>query len=442
MSAHGHTTEKRRRDDQGGYVLLVVTVFAFVVLIGSAAVVSTTSSEVKVARYQHNSEEAFFLADSAIERARARLIDDRSWRDGWLNMSLGNGTYSLSIADTSVSGVTNDVVRLSASGTVKGADRQIEMLAEIPPSGLGLAFLIGGDAVCIGRVCVTGRAHVNGWAWFSSFDCGTLTEGFEVTPPPIFTESIHFPGDTYYYVRGTKIGGVPQARIYDRDGNDITTALGDSLTGITSYSRYLRAFIFNFRPHSEVARYFDQDTGVFRRLMGDTSVVINFGEVPLLDPPGVDGVAHVYLRGDNSEINSTIINTRFEGVSTSQRTDDRYWNGGVTLLYNIDLRPYNGVGAFAEHLYAGSNTHLGDDTWPALTYLTGNWNVSFNFFGRPGLRMTGSFITLGDFLSLGRLTFTHNNEFMQRLPSAIVQQWPGHVSGTLKVISWNELSSN
>lgn len=55
MTAYGRNTETRRHDGQGGYVLLVVTVFAFVVLISSAAVVSTTSSEVKVARFQHDS---------------------------------------------------------------------------------------------------------------------------------------------------------------------------------------------------------------------------------------------------------------------------------------------------------------------------------------------------------------------------------------------------
>jgi len=149
---------------ESGYVLLVVTVFAFVILIGSAAVVSTTSSEVKLSRHQHSSEEAFFLADSAIERARARLMQDRGWRDGWTDVSFGNGTYSLAIADTTITGLTNDVVRMSASGRVDQAQRRIEMIAEIPPSGLGLAMLVGGNAFCLGRVCVNGQAHVNGWA--------------------------------------------------------------------------------------------------------------------------------------------------------------------------------------------------------------------------------------------------------------------------------------
>ncbi|MBC8423606.1 hypothetical protein H8E07_05745 [bacterium] len=445
MPADFHRHDGKRRDNESGYVLLVVTVFAFVILISSSAVVSTTSSEAKLSRHQHSSEEAFFLADSAIERARARLMEDRAWRDGWTDVSFANGSYSLVIADTTISGYTNELVRMSASWQVGQAQRQIEMIAEIPPSGLGLAFLIGGDAICIGRVCVTGRAHVNGFAWFNSFGCGTLTQGFEVTPPPVFTEANKFPDDTYYNVRGTMIGGVPQARIFDRDGNDITTALGDSLTGVTSYSSLLRAFIYNFHNNTTITRYFDQTpgVGVFSRNLGDNSVVINFGDVPLMDPPGVDGVAHVYMQGNNqSEIRSTLINTRFEGLGTPQRTDPRYWAGGVTLIYNTRMRPRNGVGIIAQHVWAGNSSELGDASWPALTYLTGDWNASLNLFGRPGFRMTGSFITLGSFASLGRLTFTHDDEFMARIPSAILQQWPGRVSGTLKVLSWNEWSSN
>ncbi|MBU0741224.1 hypothetical protein KKG45_05110 [bacterium] len=447
MDAHANKHVVKRRSDQGGYVLLVVTVFAFVILITSAAVVSTTSSEAKLSHHQHSSEEAFFLADSAIERARARLMQDRGWRDGWTDVSFGNGTYSLAIADTTISGYTTDVVRMSASGQVSQAQRRIEMIAEIPPSGLGLSMLIGGDAICIGRICVNGRAHVNGFAWFGfmnrHFQCGTLTDGFVITPPPIFTAPAQFPDDTYYFVRGTMIGGVPQARIFDRHGTDITTALGDSLTGVTSYNPITSRFVYNFHNHTTVAYYFDQTTGIFSRTAGDVSVVINFGEVPLIDPPGDDGTSTIYIQGNNSSvINSTIINTRFEGVTTAQQTDPGYWNGGLTLFYNTRLLPYNGLGIVAEFLFAGSNAELGNATWPALTYLTGSWNASFNLFGHHGFSATGSFITLGDFYSLGRFNFTYDSGFMERIPDAILQQWPGRVSGTLKVLSWNEPSSN
>jgi len=447
MGTRDNRPPTRRRDAEGGYVLLVVSVFSFVVLIGSAAVVSTTSSETRLSHHQHDSESAFFLADSAIERARARLMQDRSWRDGWTDITFGDGTYSLSIADTTIQGLTNDVVRMSASGNVNQAQRRLEMVAEIPPSGLGLALLVGGDCICLGRVCVTGQAHVNDFAWFGFFnrlfDCGTLTEGFDITPPPIFTAPAQFPDDTYYYVRGNMIGGVPQARIYDRYGTDITTALGDSPVGVTAYNPFTDNFVYTFDDDAKIAQYFDHTSGVFRKIAGDVSVVVNFGETPVIDPPGDDGESTVYLYSPTGmSIASTIINSRFEGVTTSQQTNPGYWKGGLTLVYNVKMEPHNGIGVVAEMMFAGNNAELGTTAYPALTYLTGNWNISFNLFGWNDFLATGSFITLGDFYDIGRLYFTYDSGFMARIPDAILQQWPGRVSGTLKVISWNELSGN
>lgn len=432
-----------RRDREGGYVLLVVTVFAFVMLIGTAAVVSTTTSEVKVARHQHNSEEAFYLADSAIERARARLVQNRVWRDGWVDEPLANGTYNLSIVDTTVAGVTNDVVRMTATGVVDDATRRIETIAEIPPSGLGLAVLCCGDFLALGRVCVNGRAHVNGWAWFGfrnrNFRCGTLSDGFDVTPPPMLTEPDAYPDDTYYYVRGTRIGGVPQARIYNRHGTDITSALGDSLVGQTSYNNWTRTFSFYFNGNAVMNRYFDETTGVFSRDAGDVSVVVNFGLPPVVNPPGDRGLTDVYLRPNNPRsINATIINSRFEGVTADQLTDSRYWRGGYTYIENLRMQPRNGVAMIAHQFYAGRRSRLGMNRYPGVTYLTGPWNYNISLSGSDRFRATGSFIMLGTYIQVGPVNFTYDDGFLERLPDSILQQWPGLVSGTMRFLSWNE----
>jgi len=252
-----------------------------------------------------------------------------------------------------------------------------------------------------------------------------------------------FPDDTYYYVRGNMIGGTPQARIYDRYGTDLTSALGDSHTGVTSYKPFNESFVYEFGDVATINHYFDQTTGIFSRATGDISVVINFGEAPLIDPPGDDGVSTVYIHSTStSEISSTIINSRFEGVTVAQQTIPSYWHGGYTLLYNTRLQPRNGIAVIAERMFVGSNSELGTTAYPGLTYLTGSWNVAFNLFGWSGFTTTGSFITLGSFISIGRLTFTYDSGFMERIPDAILQQWPGRISGTLKVMSWNELPSN
>ncbi len=172
-------------------------------------------------------------------------------------------------------------------------------------------------------------------------------------------------------------------------------------------------------------------------------MVVNFGETPVIDPPGDDGKATVYLNAPYATtISSTIINTRFEGVTAAQRTNASYWRGGLVLCYNIHFQPRNGVTLIAQRLFAGNSSQLGTTAYPGLTYLTGDWNASFNLFGNGGFTTTGSFITLGSFLSIGRLHFIYDSGFMERIPDAILQQWPGRVSGTLKVLTWHELVGN
>ncbi len=60
-------------------------------------------------------------------------------------------------------------------------------------------------------------------------DCGgTYSDEFDIFPPVIYTEPEYYPSSTYYYVLATNLhgahGGTNVARIYDRDGIDITPA--------------------------------------------------------------------------------------------------------------------------------------------------------------------------------------------------------------------------
>ena len=128
---------KSQNDAEGGYVLLAVTVFVFVVVVGSIAIFTTTSSETLLSTYGQESNEAFYLADGAIERARARLSNNKEWRDGWTDIAAGNGTYTLSLRDTTVSGGPG--VAMTAIGEVGRARRAIAAVAELPASGTPLA---------------------------------------------------------------------------------------------------------------------------------------------------------------------------------------------------------------------------------------------------------------------------------------------------------------
>jgi hypothetical protein len=429
---------------QQGFALLTAVIFALVLTIAGMGFFWMASHETRQALYRQSSSEAFYLADGAIERARAKLLEDRTWRDGWSGVSAGAGSYDLTIADTTYGGET-DVVRLVATGTVRTATRKVAAFCALPPSAYGLTMLVMGSMVAGGNICLQGSAQINGNADFGPGDAhlqcgGEYTSGFTVTPPTLYTEPTHFPNATYYYVLGNKIHGTYQARIYDAAGNDITTLRGDSLTAITSYRASDQTFVYSFKNNARIQTYFDDASGVFRRAPCDTAVVVNFGEPPLIDPPGVLGVAEIEIDGSNSSrIHATVINTRFVGVTVEDRVDYNCWTGGQTIVKQIIMEPYYGIALVTASFMkqGGSHVNIGTAAWPALVYVTRHvTDVTANF------ELVGSIICLGNWNNTGTPDLIYDPNFVGNLPDYLQSGWNTGGSGTLRVLQWRELSSN
>ncbi|MDO9172266.1 MAG: hypothetical protein Q7W29_10585, partial [bacterium] len=266
-------------------------------------------------------------------------------------------------------------------------------------------------------------------------NCGTLTEGFEVRPPHMYTDPEYLTGSTYYEVRGTSVGGHYQAQIYDRDGVDITATVGDDLEDVTTYDAATGRYYFNFGSASTMEDYFDQTDGVFRRAAGDVSVIVNFGEGPLSTPPGPNGIVDVRLRGNGStDLNTTVINTRFTGITEEQRIDPAYWTGGRTTVERMTIEPYNGLSMVCDELVCVNAVNIGTADQPGLLYITGGANIinsSFDFFG--------SMICMGSLTLNAQAEFTYDPSFLDLLPSYIETEWLSLVSGTLRTIHWREV---
>ena len=428
-------------DGQAGYVLLAVTVLVFAMIVGGMALFATASYESKHALRDYDSAEAFYLADSAIERARAMLLEDRAWRDGWNDVALDRGTYDLAIADTTLGGISGSYVRLTGTGTVNRTSRRVTAVAEVPPAGLNLGLLGMDDAVSLfNPFCVNGRAHINEWCFFGfrnrNFQCGTLTSGFDLTPPHLYVDADHFPGATYYEVRPTKIGAVHNARIFDADGIDITTSRGDSLTSVLTYSSLLGSYIYTFSGNTAVDRYFDETTGVFRRAAGDSSVVVNFGGAPLNTPPGPNAVHQLYIGNTSRIIRATIINTRFTGITVEQRLQYGNWRAGLTILDGVTFAPRNGMTLICGMFHSFGTSNYGNARYPGLVYITGFLN---SFWG--DLNARGSIIMMGDFVSLADVTITYDPLMLDRMPDYMEEEWPDRVSGSSRIITWREVSA-
>ena len=429
-------TGRERRYRARGYALLTVVVFTLVMTTAGVAFFSLSSYETHQGLYRQRSAEAFALAEGAVERARARLIQDRAWRDGWAQQAAGRGSYDLRIVDTTWSGQA--VVKLVGTGRVAGAGRRVELISQVPPSSYSMTMHVLGNANVGGNLCLSGRIHVNGVGDFGNNDvhlkCGGIqTQGFVIRPPVLFTDAAHYPGTTFYYVKGTKVGATYQAKIFDRNGNDITAALGNNLSTVTTYSG--GNYTFSFNSAAKLTTFFNETTGVFRRNAGTSAVVVNFGETPLF-PVGGTGTSTVVLDGGGSfTLQATIINTRFTGATEAQRLDPNFWRGGLTTVKQITLAPSMGlaIAAYDYQKQGGSNVNVGTDAAPALIYVTRDvpaLNSNYNH--------TGSLIVLRNYSSTGGPNFTFHPGFVTNLPAYLQTEWIDGVSGTVKVVRWQE----
>jgi hypothetical protein len=430
----GSADRKRR---VRGYALLTVMIFALVVTTAGMAFFNVSTTETRQSLYRQRSTEAFYLADGALERARAKMLDDRAWRAGWSNQTAGNGAYDLRIVDTTWSG--QSVVKLVGTGRVGAARRRVEAMTLVPPSSYSYALHVYGNASVLGNLCLHGRVHVNGAADFGNNDshlsCDHVyTEGFAIKPPILYTDPAHFPGTTYYYVKGNKVGSTYQAKIFDRNGSDVTAALGNNLSAVTTYSG--GNYTFSFNTSAKLTTFFDDVTGVFHRDAGTSAVVVNFGETPLFPAAGT-GVSTVVLDGGGSfSLHATILAARFTGASEAQRTDTNFWRGGTTTVKQITLEPYAGV-AIAAYDYqkqGGSLVSLGTVAYPALVYVTRDITALNSNYDQ-----IGSLIVLRNFSSSGGPDITFEEGFVPRLPAYLLTGWQSGVSGTLKVLQWREV---
>jgi hypothetical protein len=451
MALHSHSNFPRR-DSAGscrsGYALFTVVVFTFLVLIAGFAFFAIASYETKGALYRENSSEAFYLADGAVERARGKFLEDRAWRDGYSSEAAPygdaqpRGEYDLTVTDTTYLG--EDALFLLAEGRVENATRRIGVVVDVPPTTFGLSMLIMGDAEVKGNLCMPGSAHVNGDGDFGSHDVhlhcgGAYTEGFEILPPPIFTDPGHFPGATYYYVEGCRIGGVTHARIYDETQTDVTTTFDpDSLSNVTTWNNGTKTYTFEF-VGAEVDQYFNDSTGVFFRAPGDRAVVVNFGETFGMAGNPAD-VRSELIVTEETVIHATLINTRFTAVADSERIVEANWFGGVTEFKKATIEPYYGVGLIPKTMMTkpgASNLVFGTEDYPCLIYATGDLD-----FGNANFTLRGALIVLGDYTSTGGPDIVFDDGFIENLPDYLVDVWVPGTSGTLKILSWRELAAN
>jgi hypothetical protein len=450
--------------DACGMALVSVVFLGMLFTIMALAVFALAGHEYGQATRRDDSGSAFWLAEAAIEHAKAEIFKDMEWSAGFDSVELSGGDegyYSLTVQDTTYNGEA--ATRMLARGFIRrpGAsyvERDVEIYAKIGPAALLYAIFSMNCIDAGGNVDVCGLVHGNdcvindGSAFDAPDSCfydTVLSDSFVVVPPAIRTEPWFYPNTSYYYVLGKPSGtdyvyiAIPDSSgtLRLRDNNGIQVSLVDSVAtdnGGNALVRYQGGNIeWKFSNTTRIEEFFNQSTGRCSLRTGDQDVIVNFGEY-LFGAAATKTDIHISDNVDyDAPIVSTVFNTRYMGPDfvTENLVDSIYWQGGNMDLQTAMFIPTNGL-ALVVHTVdtpGNANIYVGTTDSPALFYVTGSIN-RFNAIGA----LYGSTIVLGNITDMaGTPGFWFNPAFIDNLPDYLEIQFGA--SGFAEILFWREI---
>lgn len=456
----------RPRPDERGMALAFVVLLGTLFTILGLAVFAVASYEFGQVGRRDDSGSAFWLAEAAIEHAKAEIFKDMTWTAGFDSLELSGsdeGFYSLTVQDTLFEG--ESATRLYARGFVRrpGAsyvERDVEIYAKIGPAALLYAIFSMNCINANGNVDVCGLVHGNdcvnngGSAFDAPDSCENetvLSDSFVVIPPAVRTEPAYYPNSTYYYVVGKPTGwGTDYVYIARpdtsgafriRDPNGVRVAIVDSVAtsnGGNALARYSGNFInWNFNDTARIASFFNWTAGrcSLRTAVGDETVIVNFGEYLSNAPVRKTNLSFTDNNDYDAPILSTVMNTRCtDTTSVAALVDSLNWQGGNTDLQRVEFRPENGLALLVHTVYTPGTAQIrmGTQDNPALFYVTG----CIDQFNANGF-LYGTTIVLGNINSMnGTPGFWFDPGYVENLPDYLQIQFGA--SGFAEVLFWRE----
>jgi hypothetical protein len=116
----------RHVTNNNGSALLIT--LALMLLLTSAALVAVNESttDVQLSFNQMHEEQAFYLAEAGAQRALVQLNIDDDWRDGYISVAMGDGSYSVAVEDSASQPPLDDTVLIVSTGFLDGTEATVE----------------------------------------------------------------------------------------------------------------------------------------------------------------------------------------------------------------------------------------------------------------------------------------------------------------------------
>ncbi len=130
-------------NNRGGALMITLALMAMLSIIAIMAV-NRSNTDMDMSYNQLHDEKAFYTAEAGIERALAKLNDDRSWDSGYVDQEIGGGLYSVTVTDSNTIASLADTVILRATGSYDGAEAEIEAWL-VPERYRPFEFALFGD---------------------------------------------------------------------------------------------------------------------------------------------------------------------------------------------------------------------------------------------------------------------------------------------------------
>jgi hypothetical protein len=115
------------RNQRGSAILLTLALIVMFAGIG-LMILNRAATDTHLAFNQVRYDQAFWLADAGAERAIAKLTDSAEWRAGYPKSALGDGFYTVSVADSTADTSLGDRVRVISLGQRGDAAGGVEVI--------------------------------------------------------------------------------------------------------------------------------------------------------------------------------------------------------------------------------------------------------------------------------------------------------------------------
>jgi len=207
------------RNENGSAILIALCIMSMLTIIALSAV-KTSNTDVELSYNQLHGDQAFYVAEAGSKHAFAQLNDSSIWRTGYSKVSMGPGTYHVTLIDSLSIPALDDTVLIRSEAEVRSAASVVQLWT-VPEKYYPFRYAMFGDNSVL-------------------MENATCTDSYRSDSGSYAATQVNDEGDvgsngTVTLQNTATIGGNAQTATPDGITQDfVSTIVGDTTTGVDS----------------------------------------------------------------------------------------------------------------------------------------------------------------------------------------------------------------